>query len=194
MKKILMIGNGFDLAHGLPTSYKNFLKFCEIINNFFLYQTVNAETANQNVENYFGEYTTIKQRLRKEFSTFVLEPSKKPFEILNKIADKAIQDFYKMICDNIWIKYFFYIEKSNKLQENWIDLEAEIFKVIQYLENTSKNNENSSVKQMKFYLKDANSKKNYHEKSTEILEIDLRRMTRALEIYLTEFVEGIPLE
>lgn len=159
MKKILMIGNGFDLAHGLPTSYKKFLKFCEIINNFFLYQTVNAETANQNVENYFEKYTTIKQRLRKEFSTFVLEPSKKPFEILNKIADKAIQDFYKMICDNIWIKYFFYIEKSNKLQGKWIDLEAEIFKVIQYLENTSKNNENSSVKQMKFYLKDANSKK-----------------------------------
>ena len=189
-----MIGNGFDLAHGLPTSYKNFLKFCEIINNFFLYQTVNAETANQNAENYFGEYTTIKQRLRKEFSIFVLEPSKTPFEILNKIADKAIQEFYKMICDNIWIKYFFYIEKSNKLQENWIDLEVEIFKVIQYFENTSKDNENSSVKKMKFYLKDANLKKNYPEKNTEILEIDLRRMTRALEIYLTEFVEGIPLE
>ena len=47
---------------------------------------------------------------------------------------------------------------------------------------------------MKFYLKDANLKKNYPEKNTEILEIDLRRMTRALEIYLTEFVEGIPLE
>lgn len=99
---------------------------------------------------------------------------------MNKFADKAIQDFYKMICDNIWIKYFFYIEKSNKLQENWIDLEAEIFKVIQYFENTSKNNENSSVKQMKFYLKDANSKKNHSEKNTEILEIDLKRMTACI--------------
>ena len=78
-----MIGNGFDLAHGLPTSYKNFLKFCEIINNFFLYQTVNAETANQNVENYFGEYTTIKQRLRKEFSTFVL--------VLHPVSNNTLQ-------------------------------------------------------------------------------------------------------
>lgn len=25
---ILIIGNGFDLAHGLKTSYKDFLKFC----------------------------------------------------------------------------------------------------------------------------------------------------------------------
>ena len=26
---ILVIGNGFDLAHGLPTTYTNFLEFIE---------------------------------------------------------------------------------------------------------------------------------------------------------------------
>lgn len=26
---ILLIGNGFDLAHKLPTTYKDFLEFCE---------------------------------------------------------------------------------------------------------------------------------------------------------------------
>lgn len=26
-KKILIIGNGFDLAHGLPTNYSDFLAF-----------------------------------------------------------------------------------------------------------------------------------------------------------------------
>ena len=31
-KKILLIGNGFDLAHGLPTKYTDFLKFVEVIN------------------------------------------------------------------------------------------------------------------------------------------------------------------
>ncbi|RPD96775.1 hypothetical protein EGM88_10340 [Aureibaculum marinum] len=25
MNKLIIIGNGFDLAHGLPTSYKHFL-------------------------------------------------------------------------------------------------------------------------------------------------------------------------
>lgn len=29
---ILVIGNGFDLAHGLPTKYTDFLKFVEVIN------------------------------------------------------------------------------------------------------------------------------------------------------------------
>lgn len=29
MTKILILGNGFDLAHDLPTSYSMFLNFCE---------------------------------------------------------------------------------------------------------------------------------------------------------------------
>lgn len=28
---ILVIGNGFDLAHGLPTKYEHFLEFCELL-------------------------------------------------------------------------------------------------------------------------------------------------------------------
>ena len=28
---ILIVGNGFDLAHGLPTKYGDFLKFVEVI-------------------------------------------------------------------------------------------------------------------------------------------------------------------
>ena len=33
-KKILLIGNGFDLAHGLPTKYTDFLGFVERFENF----------------------------------------------------------------------------------------------------------------------------------------------------------------
>ena len=28
-KTILILGNGFDLAHGLPTKYSHFLNFCQ---------------------------------------------------------------------------------------------------------------------------------------------------------------------
>ena len=34
---ILIIGNGFDLAHGLPTRYDNFLDFCEIVRRIYTY-------------------------------------------------------------------------------------------------------------------------------------------------------------
>ena len=33
---ILVIGNGFDLAHNLPTSYKDFLGFITYINVFLM--------------------------------------------------------------------------------------------------------------------------------------------------------------
>lgn len=33
--EILLIGNGFDLAHGLPTKYRDFLDFCQGIEILF---------------------------------------------------------------------------------------------------------------------------------------------------------------
>ncbi|MCB8540771.1 MULTISPECIES: AbiH family protein [unclassified Faecalibacillus] len=35
--RILLIGNGFDLAHGLPTSYSYFLDFCDKVSRMFTY-------------------------------------------------------------------------------------------------------------------------------------------------------------
>ena len=34
---ILIIGNGFDLAHGLPTKYDDFLDFCETVRRIYTY-------------------------------------------------------------------------------------------------------------------------------------------------------------
>ena len=31
---ILVIGNGFDLAHGFPTTYKNFLEFTDVFKRY----------------------------------------------------------------------------------------------------------------------------------------------------------------
>ena len=35
--EILLIGNGFDLEHDLPTSYPDFLKFCEKARRIYTY-------------------------------------------------------------------------------------------------------------------------------------------------------------
>ena len=32
---ILVIGNGFDIEHGIPSSYKNFLDFVDIFKNVY---------------------------------------------------------------------------------------------------------------------------------------------------------------
>lgn len=34
-KTVLILGNGFDLAHGLPTRYSDFLDFCQMVEKFW---------------------------------------------------------------------------------------------------------------------------------------------------------------
>ena len=41
--KILMIGNGFDLAHGLPTTYADFLCFCRLVEPIYKFLMSDSE-------------------------------------------------------------------------------------------------------------------------------------------------------
>ena len=50
---ILLIGNGFDLAHGLPTLYKNFLDFC--IKAKVIFTIIDGRGSNL----YYDEYDVI---------------------------------------------------------------------------------------------------------------------------------------
>lgn len=80
---ILVIGNGFDLAHGLKTSYKDFLEAC------------------------------------------------------NKMSIQDVTEGkpdYKNMCKtNLWMKHF--ITRQKQLGDTWIDLENEIYKVIQFIKD-----------------------------------------------------------
>lgn len=48
-KKILILGNGFDLAHGLPTKYSHFLDFCQRVEEIWCYGTSNDETTHNKI-------------------------------------------------------------------------------------------------------------------------------------------------
>jgi len=45
---ILLIGNGFDLAHGLPTKYTDFLIFCKMILKFIESNEILIPSNNEN--------------------------------------------------------------------------------------------------------------------------------------------------
>ena len=42
-KRILILGNGFDLAHGLPTKYSHFLDFCRRVEMIWIYGASNEK-------------------------------------------------------------------------------------------------------------------------------------------------------
>ncbi|MNJ44065.1 hypothetical protein D3C77_390980 [compost metagenome] len=73
--KILVIGNGFDLAHGLPTKYNEFLEFLSLIKLMsrypsstvdFISKQLNESSADNHIKQYIhnlitdiaDEYTT----------------------------------------------------------------------------------------------------------------------------------------
>lgn len=45
--EILVLGNGFDLAHKLPTQYKDFLDFCEKAGRIYTYDDSASSLAYQ---------------------------------------------------------------------------------------------------------------------------------------------------
>jgi len=137
---ILVIGNGFDLAHGLPTKYTDFLDFCKMVMN--VYTVDQRDTGdNEKMELIWNEldlnpsynldglkelfYVLNSHRIREEKSDKMDDTI-----CYENIATNTYYDeFYDKIKNNIWIDYFLQCNIYQK--ENWIDFENEISKVIQ---------------------------------------------------------------
>ena len=114
---ILIIGNGFDLAHGLPTTYNAFLKFLSV------FKTVYTESTLTNY-NYY--------KLDKSLQDF----------LSNMKHNNLLDELYKLSSENIWIDHFLKCMDTAKLKGvNWIDFESEITNVIKSLEYLKDYNE-----------------------------------------------------
>lgn len=195
---ILVIGNGFDLAHGLPTKYTNFLEVVVSFRNLINNQAI--------MRNGYLECT-----------------AKPKYAFLDKfIFNETIlcDEFNKLVVNNIWIEYF--LRNPLYQKENWIDFESEISEVIQSLDKDMHRlsgvnsieeekfdlsnkffNEKLNKKYMEYTyaahsinaMEDGNlQKENIFKKIRDDLLDDLNRLIRALEIYLCEYVGKIEIK
>ena len=197
-RKILLIGNGFDLAHGLPTSYSYFLDFCDKVSRIFTYlMYVDQKVYEKSALNIWDVDDSIKAKL--------LEWYKKR----NKNPDKLAVEIYNNIKENIWIHYFLNIRYS--LGKNWIDFESEISNVIQAFECIRDNierRERSKVIKLEVVkdfvniskeievlkeldLEDMYTNLKLFDAYIKKMTVDLDRLIRALEIYISEFINKI---
>lgn len=209
-ENILIIGNGFDLAHGLPTKYSDFLKFVEILDDATngLYQGSKNQFINSRLED-----STINEKIKQDLISIF---DKKRSNNLTKNEEELIG----LICDNFWIKYF--KKNKNYINENWIDFESEISKVIQRFEKffvdiRSGKERKSKPTFFKFFKFEkleniideycislsgsySNSEQCQFEfehlikELKDILKKDLLRLIRTLEIYLCTYVEQIDIK
>ena len=122
MSNILIIGNGFDIYHGLPTRYTDFL-FLARNWDYFL-EVYNNSTA------VGGKDKLIEVRLGNGCLT---RETLIDFAQHKEVFDKNnIEYLNNHITNNTWIKYFL---DTELIGYGWVDFEAEIDKVLNDIES-----------------------------------------------------------
>lgn len=135
---VLIVGNGFDLAHDMPTSYWDCLYFLQAIENCSLYQRDNwNEYAQANREMISKVHFDIRPYLNEFFI------NSRGNQYLNAPKMKLLAD---CVHGSFWLNHFTSRQETYHRQgRNWIDFEREISSVIKKLEELiSKSNDGDS--------------------------------------------------
>lgn len=200
---ILIVGNGFDLAHGFPTRYKDFLKFINEVNEY-------CEKFK-----FTGKCISDDDKKDKDYFDFLIDlDGKDDFEYINNV--------FELSNNNLWVKYFNNIFENNSyyLGDTWIDFENEIAKAINYMHSNGRNKKYIASKNYTFEI-DSNlfffitkiNKNDILIESTKIINgethqtkniylhnyinlkkellIDLKDFIRCLEIYICIHINNI---
>lgn len=146
MNRIVLIGNGFDLAHGLPTRYEDFINdywkgfmnyciskdVCDIYGNYQYDDCIKlvferqGDTLSQHLPNGDNPYNT---------------PNKTPvsYNELKEFKDKYYKQ-YQNIQFNIDNKFLTHLLKISTENKSWVDIENEYYKFLIYQFDTTKYN------------------------------------------------------
>ena len=202
--EILLIGNGFDLEHKLPTSYSDFLLFCFNVKPIF--------DLDCNIENYKTTYLKdwsisngVKQILLDAFDGRYLDKScisDVKYDSGVRTKNDQLNELYLYIKFNTWLRYF--QECYHRLGKDWIDFESEISKVIKSLDSAKKYlSSNRNILETKLnndailieIVKAADSSLQTAFRNTiaiesfaSFLNTELEKLIRALEIYISYFI------
>ena len=109
----LILGNGFDIEHGLPTRYPDFIKTCEYVKKY----PVGWGPEGANVQLSAKGYDFTETGILTEFC--------------NAIKSEKYIKFRTIVFDCFWIDHF--ISLREKIGEKWIDFENEIENIIEGL-------------------------------------------------------------
>ena len=187
---ILVVGNGFDLAHDLPTGYKDFLRFTDVFSSF--------KTERKNIGTIIpvrdGEEELVKYLIR----LFDSASS-------NVAVKNLIDEIDSLITNNSLLDYF----KHINISQGWVDFEGEISKIVRTLDevriklkaeltNGGKRTQLTDIqhKILKPFLGEGTliSSMDPVLRIKEDLLSDLNKLTRCLEIYLDDFIRQIPVK
>lgn len=203
---ILVIGNGFDIEHGIPSSYKNFLDFVDIFKNVYRCKEAIEKLNKADQKAFFTQkLEEISNIYRDIFGLWNT----------NESIDPVFREFYDMISDNYWINYFTDPIARLEGKSNWVDIEAEILHVIQTLtekrelimqsgfDATAMRNLNKKGKKfLPLFMErvmngwsetgekvERKQQMSYWQQMKVVLQDDFSKLVRALELYINYFID-----
>lgn len=200
--EILLIGNGFDLEHQLPTTYSQFLDFCRMVEYIF------ESTASSYPAFSYPAFKDLLQTYQANES--IKEPMlaalrRRTFhDAARSPEDDLFDELHDCLEDNLWLVHFRSVRSS--IGKNWIDFESEISRVIQMLDvarplllsgQPLTSLEKETYILFNFLCEKAcipPYKNSSVDQLTQRLSEDLDRLIRAFEIYIAGFIDRIPIE
>ncbi len=222
-EKVLVIGNGFDLYHFLPTRYIDFMK---TVNRLLELESNGKLSSCKYIKYLWGPDSPIYQKDEYIQKCYEIHTQKMHSVVLNQ---ERIQELVNISKNNIWIKYF---QLCLERDIGWIGFEKEIGIVLNAVQNLFMLDEQTNdlvngvfYEQLTaidlrtidilehlpfaedagiaFVLKEEYCKKGIgdgyyisinRELILEELEENLENLAKALCIYLREFVQKIALD
>ena len=131
MNKVLLVGNGFDLAHGLLTSYGDFLYLMQNWNEFkkvYEEEKIFIENSKDksNVERKLFSQLDIYELLNVPSNEVYI--FKRYVKNIMDMDESLLNRLEKIIEANSWVRYFC---NCGAEIDGWIDFEKEIYPVIE---------------------------------------------------------------
>ncbi|MBD5130065.1 MAG: hypothetical protein HDT43_09100 [Ruminococcaceae bacterium] len=215
-KTILILGNGFDLAHSLPTRYIDFMDFCKKVESIWHDDLEKFNAINNFRNTHINSWNTdesIRVAIEEAFKNRHEEQIGNDYIVTSDNTE--LTEIHDMLEDNIWYNYFKKLLKEKKIRgENWIDFESEIRLIIEDVDRKADSLSDkwadihkvngSKLYVFAFCFRDCVQKRNKFDgeqfKNITVKDFrkesydDLVRLIRALEIYLSVFVEKIELK
>ncbi len=203
---MLIIGNGFDLAHGRPTTYADFLRFLDDILATKVYKKDKA---------HFEADLDVDCPIVREFISQSFDTRRIPGGGVTWNTNNVVQELYDCLDNNTWYEYFYSIYRANMIRgKSWIDFESEIREIIEFFDREivdvydklpDRINELSNVtpkiatfcSKLNFF--EYNNKRGIQSENTyfDLVEKtyqDLERLIRCLEIYLDDCIGKMPIQ
>lgn len=117
MDNVLLVGNGFDLAHGLLTKYDNFLFLMKNWGKFLIEK--------EKLKNVLYDKNMFDGK--NEYSRYLINR--------NSFNEDNIRQLGNIIKNNLWVDYY---RKCEAEIDGWIDFEREVYPVLNLFENIFK--------------------------------------------------------